>query len=531
MPLNPRDHPGLSALIQARVSKTTRQKGERSPKEQIEWAQAECERFDWPVHKIINEGAVGATRHARRDRPGREELRNWMAEVAEQVRRGEIVGGVLVNWSQSRANRKVSDMADLREMCAEFGVYWYYGGVLYDMNDPDDRKRVAQDAVEDEHAPERNRQDSMRALEQNFLDGKPHGPESFGYRIEYERGTAIGRVHDPVTSPAVIEMARRALDPERPQTMYMIAKWATEQQVPIPSIDYAIRCRRCSTPERKIDRRDCECPKTWQTKWTGGMVSEVLIRPSLAALRIRRNSDGTTTTVRGTWPPLISPEQHERLKTMLTDPRRKSSRGTKSVWLLSGIPDCGRVYDGVPCAGKVFARTKKNRPTEYTCRTCYGTSRQVEPVDALVQETILRRLERADFLATLAQSSSDARQAAEDAQELRDKIESWLRKNMEDDPDPDMDEIRRYKSIWMPRLRKAEQRARTAMPLPHVTAIAGKDVRGRWATPEDEGGLSVDERKDIIRSLITITFKPVVRPKTFGPPPFDPDSLDIQWLV
>ncbi|MGK8520377.1 hypothetical protein ACRS6B_01870 [Nocardia asteroides] len=47
----------------------------------------------------------------------------------------------------------MGDLAELRGLCAEFGVYWYYGGVLYDMNDPDDRKRVAQDAAEDEHAP------------------------------------------------------------------------------------------------------------------------------------------------------------------------------------------------------------------------------------------------------------------------------------------------------------------------------------------------------------------------------------------
>ncbi|MFX0576248.1 recombinase family protein [Nocardia nepalensis] len=496
MPLSPKDFPGLVAVIQARVSKAGKHKNERSPKEQIAWGRAECARFGWNVCKVIDEGAVGVTRHSRKSRPGREELRQELEAIARRVKCGDAPGGVLVNWSSSRANRKISDMAELRELCAEFGVYWYYGGVLYDMNDPDDRKRVAQDAVEDEHAPERNRIDSMRALSQNFADGKAHGPEGFGLQIVYRRGKSVGRVPCPTNGPIFREMARRALDLEK---TYRIGRWLTSEGVLIPSHDKSFPCNRCSVKDgrrvvQKVDRQTCPCPKAWRTKWDGDMVKRVLLSEAAAGLRVHVDEKGNRLTVKAAWDGLISVEEHERLKLILKDPRRGSFRGSAPKWLLSGIPWCWK------CAGTVVHRNCPDRGRLYVCKRNGCVARKADLVDAFVEEVVLRRLEDPELLGSLARTDDDAVAALAEARELRDAYEKWLSEAIDADLSPR--DIGLYKAKKVPLIEAAERRAQAALPMPHVAAAAGVDARARWHDPEVT---PLEAKRDIIRSLVSVT--------------------------
>ncbi|MGY1962558.1 recombinase family protein [Nocardia gipuzkoensis] len=497
MPLIPKDFPGLDAIIQARVSKVGKHKSERSPREQIAWGRAECARFGWTVRKVIDEGAVSATRHARKDRPGREELRRELAEVARRKKRGQTSGGVLVNWSSSRANRKVGDMAELRELCAEFGVYWYYGGVLYDMNDPDDRKRVAQDAVEDEHAPERNRLDAMRALAQNFTEGKPHGAESFGFRIVYKRGKAVDRVPCPEYGPVVREMARRALALE---PKHSIGRWLTLNEVPVPGHDRSFPCPWCSVKDghrviKKVDRRTCPCPKGWRTQWDGDMVKRVLLREALAGLRVHVDENGNRLTVEGTWEGLISVEDHERLKVILHDPRQVYRRGSECKWLLSGIPRCWK------CGGKVVGiGPREGHKRCYICKPNRCVRRNAELVEAVVQEVVLRRLEDPTLVQALTRTDEDALAALAEARALREAYEKWLSDAIDADLAPS--DIAMYKAKKLPMIEAAEGRVQAATPMPHVAAAAGPDARAKWNDPELT---PLAAKRDIIRSLVSVT--------------------------
>ncbi|WP_329410831.1 recombinase family protein [Nocardia vinacea] len=522
MPLSPKDFPGLAAIIQARVSKAGKHKNERSPKEQIAWGRAECARFGWDVCKVIDEGAVGATRHARKNRPGREELRQELVTIARRVRCNEASGGVLVNWSSSRANRKIGDMAELRDLCAEFGVYWYYGGVLYDMNDPDDRKRVAQDAVEDEHAPERNRIDSMRALSQNFADGKPHGPEGFGFQIIYRRGKSVARVQCPTNGPIFREMARRALELEN---TYRIARWLTTEGVLIPSHDKSFPCNRCSVKDgrrvvRKVDRQTCPCPKMWRTTWNSDMVKRVLLSEAAAGLRVHVDENGNRQTVNATWEGLISVEEHERLKFILNDPRRGSFRGSEPRWLLSGIPWCWK------CGGTVVSRRGSDRGRFYVCKPNGCVGRRADLVDALVEEAVLRRLEDPGLLGSLARTDDDAVAALAEARELRDAYDKWLSEAIDADLSPR--DIALYKAKKIPLVEAAERRAQAALPMPHVAAAAGVHARSRWHDPEMT---PLEAKRDIIRSLVSVTLLSAAGKRRGFGGGADIDTIKIERLV
>jgi site-specific DNA recombinase len=239
MPLNPGDYPGLEAFIYGRNSQD-KNRGLSVP-QQVRWGRGECERFAWRVARVVTDTDIGATRHSLKRRPGYRELTDALKlPVAQGVRR------VLVTRSSSRASRQLLDFAMLRELCAELGIFWYSGGQLYDMDNPQDRRILAQEAVENEYGPEQNRFDSMQQLEQNFLEGKPHGSESFGLKIIYERGRAVGRAPCPDKGPIFQEMARRALNLD---STYGIGRWLSEAGVLTPRADISYPCNHCSVKE------------------------------------------------------------------------------------------------------------------------------------------------------------------------------------------------------------------------------------------------------------------------------------------
>ncbi|MFI6997030.1 recombinase family protein [Nocardia sp. NPDC050175] len=518
MPLNPKDFPDLAPWIYGRNSQD-KNKGLSVP-QQVRWGTEECARFGWPDPRVTTDTDIGATRHTVKQRPGYKDLVAGLAEPAP-----EGTQWVLITRSSSRANRQLLDFALLREMCAKLGVYWYSGGQLYDMNNPQDRRILAQEAVDNEYQPEQNRFDSMQQLKQNFLDGKPHGKEAFGYRIVYQRGKAMERVPDEATAPIVREMARRALELE---SATGIARWLTGEAVPVPSAGMGLPCRVCSvTDGRKVleavDRRHCPCDKGWLTRWDHVAVRNVLVSATIAGLRAHTDkATGKTETVVGQWDSIISVEDHDRLVAMFTAPARlTSNRGCAPRWLLSGIPRCGKC-DG----GKIRSRSggTAGKARTYECER-FCVARNAELVDDLVEETVLRRLEDPELLAALERSDEEAAAAGAEAKALRASYDKWVAEAIEAELSPM--EIKQYKDRKLPAIKAAEARAQAAMPMPHVVAAAGPDARAKW---DDEQQTPLQAKRDIIRSLLSITIYPAGKRRGFGGSP-GVETIEIARLV
>ncbi|MGW4768656.1 recombinase family protein [Nocardia sp. NPDC004278] len=518
MPLNPKDFPDLAPWIYGRNSQD-KNKGLSVP-QQVKWGRGECARFDWEDPRVTTDTDIGATRHTVKQRPGYKDLVAGLAEPAPEGKRW-----VLVTRSSSRANRQLLDFALLREMCAKLGVFWYSGGQLYDMNNPQDRRILAQEAVDNEYQPEQNRFDSMQQLKQNFLDGKPHGKEAFGYRIVYQRGKAVARVPDEATAPLVREMARRALELESAAS---IARWLTAQAVPVPSAGMGLPCRVCSVTEGRkvleaVDRRYCPCDKAWMTRWDHVAVRNVLTSATIAGLRAHTDkATGRTETVAAVWEPIITAEDHDRLVAIYTDPARSAhNRGSAPRWLLSGIPRCGKC-DG----GKIRSRSGGSaaKARVYECER-FCVARNAALVDDLVEETVLRRLEDPELLAALERSDEEAAAAAAEAKKLRAAYDKWVAEAIEAELSPA--EIKQYKDRKLPAIKAAEARAQAAMPMPHVVAIAGPDARAKW---DDDELTPLQAKRDIIRSLLSITIHPAGKRRGFGGAP-GVETIDIQRLV
>ena len=79
-------------------------------------------------------------------------------------------------------------------------------------------------------------------------------------------------------------------------------------------------------------------PTVTGTNWTPTTVKRLLISPRIAGLRAHHGQ----APVAATWPAIITPEQSERLRAVLTNPARRAN-GTVAPrsYLLAGLLVCG----------------------------------------------------------------------------------------------------------------------------------------------------------------------------------------------
>lgn len=142
----------------------------------------------------------------------------------------------------------------------------------------------------------------------------------------------------------------------------------------------------------------------------------MLRRPSLAGLRTHRGR--VVSAFDPDWhPAILDADTHNRLVALFDDPTRASSSrvGHPPRHLLSGIAWCGLC--GETLGGRMIRLApwspkpgQSSKPTEaaYACRECHKVPRLQEPVDALVTEAVLRRLESGDAADLLTTGDPEA---------------------------------------------------------------------------------------------------------------------------
>ncbi|MFE7717832.1 recombinase family protein [Nocardia rhizosphaerihabitans] len=517
MPLNPKDFPDLAPWIYGRNSEDKAK--HMSVPAQVKWGRAQADLHGWLDPRVTIDEDISATRWAPKERPGYKELVAGLSQPAPDGKRW-----VLLVRSSSRANRQLGEFAELRDQCGSLGVLWYTNGSLFDLDNPHDRRFLSHEAVDNEFAPEQNRLDSMAQLNQNFLDGRPHSREAYGYRIVYVRGKAVDRLPDETTAPIVQEMVDRLLTGESAAS---VARWLRDAAIATPAAELRLPCRRCSeTVGRRVlkavDRRSCPCPQTWRTDWDHTTVRKVVCNPTIAGLRAHTDRrTGVTATTPATWERLITDEQHEQITAKFADPRRRENhRGVEPRWLLSGIPRCGKCE-----YGRIINKLgRPNRKRRYDCER-FCVSRDADLVDDLVEEAVLQWLEDPSLLAALARTDEEAEAASEQAKVLRAKFDQWINDAISEGLSPS--EIRQYKQSHEPAVKAAEVRANASLPMPHVVKAAGPDARTKWRDPVVT---PLKAKRAIIRSLLEITIHPAGRRAGFGVGA-SVETIEIQRLV
>lgn len=390
----------LRAAIYARKSTEDSRNPGKSIADQTREARAEIERRGWQMDEslVFEDSGISASRYARgKRRPGFDAL-------VEAIEDGRI--DVLVLAELSRASRRISEVGRVLELCADTGVLLVIGGRDVDPTNPADLLLTSVESGMAASESERLSKRALRGARGQAAAGKPAGKNLLGYRRTYDPVTrALLSVEAvPEEASVIREVCTRLL---RGDSLREVAQDFNARGIPSPYDFVAARQGR----ELK------------GALWTGEQVKRVAINPAYAGLRFhhpeKHRKDTKPSLTEAVWPALITRAEHERLVTLLSDPKRRTNGRTRPgavVHWLSGVAKCGE------CGSPLRVLTNRGKYRSYTCvqAGCMKVSRTAGPVEDYVREVLFVLLDNPTVLAaaTGAEGDDAVQRALADVDEL-----------------------------------------------------------------------------------------------------------------
>lgn len=417
-----------------------------------------AEQLGWTIVSVYSDNDISA--YSGKPRP---EYRAML----DALDRGEAQA--VLAWHTDRLHRSPSELEEFISLCERRAVTvrTVQAGEL-DLSTPAGQMTARIVGAVARHEIDHARSRMKSAHAQAAVMGRAHGKVAYGYRME-SNGQ---RVPDEKTAPIVQELAKRVLSGE---SIYSICCDLNEREVPTPHS---------------------------AARWASSRVSRLLMSPTYAGMRTHL---GTLT--QASWEPLIDPEDHRVICSLLKDPRRKTTRGSAPVHLLSGIAKCG-------VCGDLLWRKKSHGQHSYACVHNFCVSRRMEPVDLLVSEAIIARCEQMTGVQDLV--DDDAAEAGREAARLRAQLDEFCDKAAAGELTASS--LARIEAKMLPKIRAAEAAA-TAVVQPAVGELLGVNARARWEQ------MPIASKRAVIRSLVEVTIDPGV-----SGPRFRPELVRLTWL-
>jgi DNA invertase Pin-like site-specific DNA recombinase len=251
--------------------------------------------------------------------------------------------------------------------------------------------------------------------------------------------------------------------------------------------------------------------------WTIVSLKEILTGPRIAGRRRFRGED----VGEAEWPAIISYDEHLRLVATLTG-RQRPGRGRPPAHLLTSVVRCGRCG----CVMHTSASAKGGR--RYACTSlpgkpaCGRTAITAEPLEALIAEALLQRVDSPAFARTLARRA--AHSADHDAATELAELETRLEELDHDHYVEGLLDRKRWLTTKGALEARRDECLTTVAAATRTLALDGYvgQLRAAWSE------LSIDKQRAILRAVIDhITINPATRPGNT----LDPDRIDITWLV
>lgn len=454
--------PSLRALVYARESKYEARAGNRSPEEQVEVAREWCADRGHTVTEVIVESGIGASRHARKSRPG------WQ-RAKDLITSGDI--DILVTWASSRATRQLGEYVELRDLCATHGVLWCRKSRVLDLSQASDRLLSGIEAVVDDHAVEVLRDDLHRTLRANARRGRPQGRTLYGYR----------RIYDPETRALI----RQETHPDQAwvvRDIYSLYLGGHSTNTIADGLIVANVLGLVFGPGVPTS--------TGVGSWAAPTVRRILANPAYKGRRIYNGTD----VAAAMWPALIDEDTFDRVQKRLEHRAVKRNRTGPQPHLLTGVAVCGT------CHGRLTHMPAwRNRKAFYYCRgRGRHVSRMAHLLDAWVTVAVLKRLARPDVADVLSGDEPPAVVAARaELAGLRTEMDEAMDRFRGDlEPRLSVQGFAAVEAHLLPRISAAEAKMRSArVPLDIDVPVADR-LDGWW----DE--LSADQRREIVSALI-----------------------------
>jgi len=342
-----------------------------------------------------------------------------------------------------------------------------------------------------------------RANDQRAAKGLPSAWAGYGYTREDGRD-----VVNPAEAAVVLETARRVIDGE---SLRSVAADLNRRGILSPRA--TLQARAGQVTDRPIP-------------WQGTTLRQMLRRPSLAGLRTHRGQ------VVGEFDPAAHPaildrDAHDTLVALFGS--RSTPTGPRAArqprHLLSNIARCGRCGDTL--GGRMIRLPpwtpkpgQKSKPTKaaYACSTCHKVRRVQEPVDALVTEYVLQRLERSDAVELFTTGDPESARAARDALAAVDARLSSAA-DLFAAGSIDAGQLTRITATGRADRDRLEAQLAAALPPAIPRDAVGPQAREAWA------GYSILRKRQILAAIARVTILPSGPGRSF-----DPDLIRVDWL-
>lgn len=490
---------GGQAGIYCRASSDPRERG-LSVETQEEDGRTWCAQNGYGVAWVIVDNDYSASLWASKERPG-------YKRVQENLAGGDPVD-VLVARDSSRMQRDLEVYVQVRSLCARHGVLWAYNGRLYDLSRTDDRFTTGLDALLSERRASETRDDVVKSVAKRVRDGKPHGRVAYGYRPVYDphTGAPVGRDVDPGPAAIVQRIVAAILAGE---SIYSITARLDAESEPAPE---AIRRW----------RRGIEGPSE---PWRHRLVKDIATNPTYAGLRTHNRK--VVPGVEGTWPALISEDNHHEAVALLSASGRRTTNDVAVRHLLSGIARCG--VCGSPC-GAIVNRDAPSYACKGDSRAWRGSRHVVRrqlPVDTLVTDNILGWFAKPEAVKIYARSSKAATDEVQTARTelaaLTTKLDTFRKSALKPTGGIPIETLEIYEAHYGP-LIVAAQAKLTPRTLPPVIkeGLNAPDLETWWHD------LQMPQRRLVVRTLVRVTIHKSTAP--LGTKGFDPSLVQVDWV-
>lgn len=256
------------------------------------------------------------------------------------------------------------------------------------------------------------------------------------------------------------------------------------------------------------------------SKMTPTALRSLLLSPRNYGMRVHQGQ----IIGEGTWTPLISAEDGKRLHLLLTDPARRKNRAARR-YLLSGMLRCGK-------CGATMKSHPRNGVRRYGCGIqttksdpCKGTYIVAEPVEALIVDAVLMRLDSPDLVGALTSTVDEAKvhatgdEIAADQARMNDLSSMWA----------DGEISREEWKIARDRIEARLEGNRKALArMTRRDAI--EDYIGQGASLRDQWeSLNLSKQVPIIKAVIeSVTIMPS---RASGMQRFDPSRVQPVWRL
>lgn len=439
---------------------------------------AEAERRGWPIAQQFVDNDVSATR----GKPRPEYVR-----LLEGIKAGQI--DAVIVWDIDRLTRTPSELETFIDLADKNGVALASIGGETDLATPQGRLTARIKGNVARHEVEQTSRRLKRKYQDLASEGKPHGVAPFGYRRERitdDRGRITGSedVIIPGEADAIKELYRRIIAGE---SLRSLATYLNDLGF-----------------------------KTGQgNAWKGAGVRQMLLKPRYVGLRTHHGE----VVGQGQWEPVIDQDTYDRTHAILTAPGRRHSRGIAPKYLGTGIYLCGRCGGITPPALRPIVASVHNgvgRPPSYACPVCMRLGRQMGPVDEVVEAVVIGRLKDPALLEHMSEDPGEMNRAVQE----RDAILARMDALADSLASGDMTgrQFARVNAGHMEHLERAESKLRGLYRSGGLEGVAGPDAGAVWET------LTIERKREIVRTLVTVTVLPAGRGVRFSP-----EHVRIEW--